>query len=120
VFIGVHQWFALRLRISISTHHRQPCDPSAGPCGLEIESAGDAIDIEALAREVQAGDDATLHPAEINFLQSNPATGDEFVFVGCFAFDLKSTIRELIYQYVFTIFGELRPLGFWCNGCGFE
>jgi acetamidase/formamidase len=87
----------MRLEWHISAHHRQSREASAGPCGLEIETAGDAIDIEALARKVQAGDDAAFHPAEIDFPKPHPATGDEFVLVRGFAFDLKPAIRELLY-----------------------
>ena len=87
---------------------------------MEIKAAGNAIDIEALACKVQPRNDAALHFTEIDFLQLHSTTGDEFVLVGGFTFDLKPAIRELMHQRVFTIFGELRPLSLWGDGGGFE
>ncbi len=87
---------------------------------MEIKSACDAIDVEALASEVQTADNATLHPAEIDFFKHHPAAGDEFVLVGRLTFYMKSAIGELMHQGVFTIFGKLRPLGFCRDAGGFE
>ncbi len=33
-----------------------PRDEPRGPSGLKVEAAGDAIDVEYLAREMQSGD----------------------------------------------------------------
>jgi hypothetical protein len=57
----------------------------ASPGGLEVEAAGDAVDIEAFAPEVESGDLATLHGSEVDFFQAHAAAGHEFVFVGSIA-----------------------------------
>jgi len=96
-------------------HHRQPGDAASGPGGLEIETAGDAIDVEAFAGEVEAGDELALHGAEVDFLQAHSATGDEFVFVRGLALNFVAPFGDLADQGIFLFLGELRPLDFWGN-----
>jgi hypothetical protein len=47
--------------------HRAARNPTSGPGGLEIEAAGDSINIEQFAGKVQAGTDAALHGFEVHF-----------------------------------------------------
>src|ERR1043166_3793652 len=42
-------------------------NPSGCPRGLKIESAGDAIDVEHFASEIEARTNSTLHRFEIHF-----------------------------------------------------
>ena len=60
-------------------------DPAGGPGGLEVEPAGDAVDVEEFAGEVEAGDEFAFHGFEIHFAEANAAAGDEFVFVEALA-----------------------------------
>jgi hypothetical protein len=55
---------------------------SARPGSLKIETTCDAVDVETLTREVEAGDELALHCFEIDFLQPYTTAGDELVFVG--------------------------------------
>lgn len=80
---------------------------AAGPCCLEIEAAGDAIDVEAFAGEVEAGDEAALHGLEVDFLEAHAAAGDELVFVGSLAGDLEAAVGELVDEGGFFVFGKL-------------
>ena len=66
------------------------------PCGLEVEASGDAVDVETLASEVEAGEESACHGAEIDFLEPHAAAGDEFVFVGGLAGDLETAVGELV------------------------
>ena len=54
---------------------------------MKIEAAGKAIDVDDFACEVEAGDEAALHGAEIDLLEGNTSAGDEFVFVDAFTAD---------------------------------
>ena len=91
---------------------------AAGPCRLEIEAAGDAVDVQAFAREVEAGDKAAFHGAEVDLLQADAAAGDELLLVGGFPLHGESSIGEFADQGVFLFLWELRPLDFLGNaGC---
>ena len=54
---------------------------------MEVEAAGDAVDVEEFAGEVEAGNEFALHGFEIDFAETNAAAGDEFVFVEALAGD---------------------------------
>ena len=60
--------------------HRQTSQSTACPCGLKVEAAGDAVDVEALSGEVEVGHELAFHGLEIDFLEADAAAGDEFVF----------------------------------------
>ena len=85
---------------------------ASGPGGLEIEAAGDAVDIEAFAGEVEAGDEAAFHAAEVDLLEADAAAGDEFLLVGGFSLNFEPAFGELADKCIFLFLGELRPLGF--------
>ena len=53
---------------------------SARPGSLKIETTCDAVDVETLAREVEAGRELTLHCFEIDFFQADATAGDKLVF----------------------------------------
>lgn len=46
---------------------------------LKVEITRDAIDIEAFARKVEAGDEADLHGFEIDLFEADSAAGDKFI-----------------------------------------
>ena len=56
---------------------------------MEVEAAGDAVDVERFAGEEEARDEAALHGFEIHFGERDAAAGDEFLFVHAFAGDRK-------------------------------
>ena len=61
--------------------------PARGPGGLEVEAAGDAVDVERFAGEEEAGNEAALHGFEIHLGERDAAAGDEFLLVHAFAGD---------------------------------
>ena len=61
--------------------------PGGGPGGLEVEAAGDAVDVERFAGEEEAGDEAAFHGFEIDLGERDAAAGDEFLFVHALAGD---------------------------------
>ena len=54
---------------------------------MEVEAAGDAVDVEEFAGEVKARNEFAFHGFEVHFAEANAAAGDEFVFVETFAGD---------------------------------
>jgi hypothetical protein len=48
---------------------------------LKVEAAGDAVNVDAFACEMQARYFATLHSFKINLLEAHAAAGDKLVFV---------------------------------------
>jgi hypothetical protein len=48
---------------------------------LEIEPAGDAVDVEQFAAEIKSRREPALHGFEIHFAQTHPAAGDKLLLV---------------------------------------
>ena len=46
---------------------------------MEVKTSGDAVDVEAFAGEVEARHFAALHGAEVDFLETHAAAGNELV-----------------------------------------
>lgn len=90
-------------------------DVGGGPGGLEIESASDAVDVDALADEVEPGDDATFHAPEVDGTSLNAPGGDELVFVGGLAGGLEAGGLQGICQICRGGFGEVAPRHFIAN-----
>jgi len=59
-----------------------------GPCVLEVESAGDTVDVEEFSDNVEVWAVFTLHGFEVYFFEVYSATGDEFLFEGAFLDDV--------------------------------
>ena len=87
-------------------------DVSGRPSGLKIKSASDAVDVNALADEIESGDDATFHASEVDGAALNPAGGDEFIFVGGLASSLETRGLQGIYEVCRGGFGEVTPCHF--------
>ena len=96
-------------KLLCSLSHRKSCNPATGPGRLEIKSACDAVDIEALAGEVEAGDALALHCFEINFFKGDAAAGDELILIGGLALDIEAGVDEFFDEGGFFVFGELGP-----------
>jgi len=64
----------------LQIRHRESRDSAAGPSRLKIEPTSDAVDVEALASEIEARNFAALHCFEIDFFETHAAAGDELVF----------------------------------------
>src|SRR5687767_3601700 len=60
---------AARRKLALS-RHCAPGEPAGGPGGLEVEAAGEAVDVEQLAREEEAGTKLALHGLKIDFAQA--------------------------------------------------
>ena len=71
--------------VPLLTRHCSAGSPSSCPSGLEVEPAGDTINIKRFAGEVEAFNDAALHRFEIDLRKGNSSTSDEFLFVHTFA-----------------------------------
>ena len=84
---------------------------SGGPGGLEVEAAGDAIDIEDLAGEVEAGDGLALHRFELDVIERDATAGYEFVFIKAFTGDLKFGAHQFLDEAVGLGAGEIGPRG---------
>lgn len=82
-----------------------------GPGGLEVEAAGDAVDIERFAGEVEVIEEFAFHGFEVDFIEGDAAAGDEFVFIGAFAGGLESGVFEGLEEGVEVVFGEFGPAG---------
>ena len=93
---------------------------SARPGSLKIETTCDAVDVETLAREVEAGRELTLHCFEIDFFQADATAGDKLVFVGGLALDLVAASGEFTDEGGFLVFGELRPFLVVADAGGFD
>jgi len=59
--------------------------PAGGPGGLEVEAAGEAVDVQHFAGEIKSGTDAAFHRREIHLAQVHAAAGDEFLLVHALA-----------------------------------
>lgn len=79
-------------------HCRGPCrvggthgasrHPPSRPRALEVEPAGDAVDVDNLAGEEQSRDALALHGAHVESGQGNASAGDELFFEGPLTDDL--------------------------------
>ena len=77
-----------------ATSDRSCCQMRGGPGSLEVEAAGDAIDVDAFAGEVEARDDAAFHGLEVDALAVDAAAGDELIFVGRLAIGFKPRLLD--------------------------
>ena len=58
-----------------------PGNPTGGPSGLKIKAAGDAVDVEQLARKIKIRRDPAFHSFEIDLAQSHAAASDKLLLV---------------------------------------
>src|SRR5207302_8897667 len=93
----------------VNPGHRAAGDPACRPRCLEIESAGDAVDVEQFAGEVKTGTDAAFHRFEIDLAQAHAAARHKFILVQAFARDAEFGARELRRQRAFGGAGESGP-----------
>lgn len=84
---------------------------AGGPSGLEVETASDAVDIEDFACEMEAWAEFAFHGFEVNFFEIYTAGGDEFIFVGAFAFDGECGLGELEDKFFEMLIGGTAPMG---------
>src|SRR3954464_12679528 len=77
-----------------------PCNPTGGPGGLKIKAAGNAINIEQFACEIEMRHDSAFHGLEIDFAQPNAAASNEFISVQRFAVHCQFGRVELANQLV--------------------
>ena len=81
---------------------------------MEVEAAGDAVDVEDFAGEVEAGVGFAIHGFEVEILEVDAAAGDEFVFVGGLARDREGAGGELGEEGVGLLFAQVGVgEGFW-------
>src|SRR6266516_3615492 len=84
-------------------HARSQCvsgNPSGRPCRLEIEPAGDAVNVEQFTGKIEAGANPAFHRLEIHFAQTHAAAGDKFVLVQALPRDLEFGANQLLSQPV--------------------
>lgn len=95
-------------------------DPAGSPGSLKVKTAGNAIDIEEFAGEIQARADFALHCFEVHFRKANAAAGDEFIFVQAFAGDGKFRGCEVFDERLVSGATERRPTDVGCDGGNVE
>ena len=93
-------------------HHPLPRHPSPRPGGLEVEAAGDGVDVEDLAGEEEAGDALAFEAAEVHFVEGHAAGGDELLFEGAFAVDGQAAFAELRNEGIQLGLAEVSPVLF--------
>jgi hypothetical protein len=76
--------------------HRLAGNPAGGPRGLEIESTGDAINVQQFAREMQARAQAAFHRLEIHLAELHPAARDKLILIQTLARNREFRPRELL------------------------
>lgn len=80
-----------------------------GPGGLEIKAAGNAIDIEDLSREVNAGEVFAFKGIGVDSGEVDTTTGDELVLEGGTAGYLVVVVAEDVYQAVQLFLVQVLP-----------
>ncbi len=86
-------------------------EAGGGPGGLEVEAAGDAVDIEDFTGEVEVLMDFALHGFEVDFIEGDSAAGDEFVFIRAFAGGFEAGVFQGLEEGMEAGFGEFGPAG---------
>src|SRR5436190_9217955 len=74
--------------------HALTCDPAGRPGCLEVETAGDAVDIEEFASEKDAGSNFAFHRLEVHFRERDAAARHEFLFVQTFSGDGQNRVGK--------------------------
>ena len=90
---------------------RRSCQIASRPGVLEIEAAGDAVDVEDFAREVKAWALAAFHRLEVDFRKLHAAAGHELVLEHALAVDLELRGRELASQGLQRGVADVGPRG---------
>src|SRR5205807_7879536 len=88
------------LRTRSARRHRLPRNPAGGPGGLEIEPAGEAVNVEQFTGEIEARANPAFHGLEIHLAQTHAAARDEFFLVQALAGDLELGANQLLNQTV--------------------
>lgn len=91
------------------------CAPASQPGGapgvLEVESAGESINIQDFPSKEQPVNQPALHRLEIHLVQADAATGDKFIFEDTLAGDRKFGTGELTGESPQAGFGDVSPVG---------
>src|SRR5438445_124492 len=86
-------------------------NPSSGPCGLKVETAGQAVDIKQFTAKIQPPANAAFHGFEIYLIEAHAAARDKFILVQSFASDLQFATSQLLDQPVTRGIGKIGPAG---------
>lgn len=95
-----------------------PGQPAGGPGGLEVEAAGQGVDVEDFPGEEQAGLQAALHGLEVDFFQADSAAGHKFFFEYPFALNGICPAGEFVGQAVQNRVGEVAPIVIFADASG--
>lgn len=76
---------------------------------MEIEAAGDAIDVEDFTGEVEVWDGLAFHRFKVEIIQRHSAAGDKFFFVETFAGDFKFGCGQFVGEAFRLLPGEVCP-----------
>ena len=93
----------------ISYHHIPSSNPARCPGGLEIEAAGDAVNVQQFAGKKQSGTNTALHGFEIHLVQPDPAAGHELILVQALSVHGKFRAPQLLNELVLCGPRERRP-----------
>ena len=99
-----------QLRAGMTLRSQRPArEPARGPRRLKVEATGQPIDVQNLAREIQAGTQAALHRLEVDLVQVHTATRNKLFFEFALALHLIGTALKLIDQRGEVALGDFRP-----------
>ena len=87
--------------------------PGRGPGGLKIEASGNAVDVQRLAGEIQAGNLPAFHGLHVDLLQGNPPASDKLLLVHAFADDLEFGFMKFLEEENFLFARKFRPALVW-------
>jgi hypothetical protein len=76
--------------------HGPPGNPSGGPSCLEIETSGQAIQVQKLSSEIESRANAAFHGFEIHFSQTHTAASNKLIFIEALADHLKLGTAKLL------------------------
>src|SRR5664280_2007799 len=70
--------FALTSALNARLGHGAAGKPAGGPGRLEVEHAGQPVDVEDFAGKIEAGTPPALHRFEVDLLEPHAPAGDKF------------------------------------------
>ena len=87
---------------------------SRGPGGLQIEAAGDGIDVEHFAGKEEVRAHLALQGMQVDVAEADAAAGNKLFFEGSLAVYLIEVVGEGFYQQVATLLSHFAPFLFGC------
>ena len=87
---------------------------SRGPGGLQIEAAGDGIDVEHFAGKEEVRAHLALQSMQVDVAEADAAAGNKLLLEGSLAVHLIEVVGEGFYQQVATLLSHFAPFLLGC------